>query len=117
MARVRVVNPTPSRAELLEELRELRAENERLKSQAGNGSGNPSQVSPLSSRSDLLAQIRELRKENDELQDRLDKIADVAEAPRDADEGEDIDVLKDKLNDILDIAAPDSEDEGDEGNE
>lgn len=113
--RVKVFNPTPTRADLLEQVRQLQADNERLKTQAGGG--NPGQVNPLSSRSDLLAQIRELRDQNDELQDRLDEIADVAEAPRDEDEAENIDNLKKKLNTILDIAAADSEDEDDEGNE
>lgn len=72
----------------------------------------------VTSRSELLHRIKELENENDELQDRLDEVADLAEAPED-DEDEDAEELKDKLNEILDVAAPDEvEASGDnEGNE
>ena len=70
----------------------------------------------------LLAREDKLRKENDELKrkvesfkDKLDEIADVASAsPNDSEEE---DELKEKLNTILDLAAPDSvydEDDDDE---
>ncbi len=102
---VRIANP--SRSELLEELRQVRAENQKLQSQLNRE--NPRQMNPVSSRSELLAQIRELREENDELQDKLDKVADLAEAPEDAEE-ETEDDLKDALNEILDVAAGEEKD-------
>jgi hypothetical protein len=70
---------------------------------------------PQSGRSELLARIRELQKENDELQDKLDKVAELAEAP-DEDCDESHDELVDKLNDIIDVVAPEDENEDDEGN-
>jgi hypothetical protein len=57
-----------------------------------------------------------LQAENDELQDKLDGVADLAEAPED-DCDESHDELVDKLNDIIDVVAPEDEDEDDEGNE
>jgi hypothetical protein len=57
-----------------------------------------------------------LQAENDELQDKLDRVADLAEAPED-DCDESHDELVDKLNDIIDVVAPEDEDEDDEGNE
>jgi hypothetical protein len=73
------------------------------------------QANPKSGRGELLARIRELQQENDELQDKLDKIADLAAAPEhDCDESHDD--LVDKLNDIIDVVAPEDEDD-DEGND
>jgi hypothetical protein len=71
----------------------------------------PMQENPLSGRSELLARIRELQQENDELQDKLDKVADLAAAPEgDCDESPD--ELVDKLNEIIDVVVPENEDDG-----
>ncbi|MBZ5644559.1 MAG: hypothetical protein LAO19_17525 [Acidobacteriia bacterium] len=74
------------------------------------------QPNPQSGRGELLARIRELQQENDELQGKLDKVADLAEAPEgDCDESQN--ELVDKLNHIIDVVAPEDEDEDDEGND
>jgi len=78
MPTVRVANPAPSRAEILEENRKLRTEKGKLESQLK--ATDVRQGNPVTSRSDLLAQIRALREENNELQDKLDDIADLASA-------------------------------------
>ncbi len=109
MPQIRVMNP--SRAELLEELRQQRAKNKELESQLAQKS--PRERNPVSNRSDLLAQIRELEEQNDELQAKLDKVGELAEAPED-DEDESIDDLKDSLNEIIDVVAGK---EGHSGNE
>ena len=70
------------------------------------------QENPQTGRSELLARIRELQKENDQLQDKLDKVADLAAAPEDG-RDEEHDELVDALNEIIDVVAP-SEDEEDE---
>lgn len=72
------------------------------------------QSNPQSGRAELLARIRELQKENDDLQDKLDKVAGLAAAPE-GDSDESPDELVDKLNDIIDVVAP--EDEDDAGND
>ncbi len=78
---------------------------------------NPGAAADMPSRLELTRRIRELEDENDELQDRLDQVADLAEAPED-DEGETADGLKDTLNEILDVAAPgEIEDKGEPGEE
>jgi|SRR5579872_2742151 len=69
------------------------------------------QENPISGRSELLARIRELQEENDELQDKLDRVAELAEASDDDCE-ESPDELVDKLNDIIDVVAPEEDDEG-----
>jgi hypothetical protein len=70
-----------------------------------NARRKPMQENPTSGRAELLARIRELQQENDELQDKLDKVADLAAAPEgDCDESPDD--LVDKLNDIIDVVAP-----------
>jgi hypothetical protein len=96
MARVRLINPP-------------RVSNSRRKMMQAN---------PQSGRAELLARIRELQEENDELQDKLDKVADLAAAPDDA-QDEDPDELVDALNDIIDVVAPcdDEDKDGDLGNE
>jgi hypothetical protein len=94
MAKIRLINPP-------------RASNPRRQDVRPN---------PQSGRAELLARIRELQAENDELQDKLDRVADLAEAPED-DCDESHDELVDKLNDIIDVVAPEDEDEDDEGNE
>ena len=71
---------------------------------------------PTPGRAELLARIRELKIENDELQDKLDKVAELAEAPED-NRDEAPDELVDKLNDIIDIVSPDDEEEEREGND
>jgi len=76
---------------------------------------NPREGADLPNRLELTRRIRQLEQENDELQDRLDQVADLAEAPKD-DKGEDVDELVDKLNDILDVVAPAEVEENDEGN-
>ncbi len=66
-----------------------------------------------------LNQLNELQAENERLQDQLDRIADLAAAPDDED-SETTEDLKQKLNDIIDVAAPgevDDEEEADEEDE
>ena len=93
-ARVRPAeNPQQTRTELLARIEELEAENARL--QASSGAVVPRQTNP---------------QENDDLQDALDRIADVAEAP-DAEESLTEDDLKDKLNKIIDLASESDEDD------
>jgi regulator of replication initiation timing len=103
---VKAVNP--SRADLLEDVRRLRAENKNLRGQLGQE--NPRQANLASGQTNLTARILELESENDGLQDQLDKISDLAAAPEDGRE-EDPDELVDKLNDIIDVVSGD----GDEG--
>lgn len=64
----------------------------------------------------LRQQIDELERENETLQDRLDKVADLASAPDSKKAAEELteDDLKDKLNNILDVAAPGEADDDDE---
>lgn len=64
----------------------------------------------------LRQQIDELERENETLQDRLDKVADLASAPDNKKAAEDLteDDLKDKLNNILDVAAPGEVEDADE---
>ena len=101
----------------------IRVWNPRNPSRGANPSKSPQQTNPKhqgknpsQTRTELLAQIRELREENDDLQDQLDKIAGLAEAPDDQD-SETIDDLKEKLNHIADAAAPSDEDNDDTDNE
>ena len=94
MAKVRLINPP-------------RVSNSRRQSM---------QLNPQSGRAELLARIRELQEENDELQDKLDKVADLASASED-DCDESHDELVDKLNDIIDIVAPGECEDDDEGND
>ena len=76
----------------------------------------PSRVANAQAEAERLDQMNELQRENEILQDQLDKIADLAAAPKD-EESETLDDLKDKLNRIIDVAAPGEEDdsEDDEG--
>jgi hypothetical protein len=96
MARVRLINPP----------------------HVSNTQRRTMQANPQSGRAELLARIRELQEENDQLQDKLDKVADLAAAPEDG-RDEEPDELVDALNDIIDVVAPsEDEDEGDDlGNE
>jgi hypothetical protein len=90
MAKIRLFNPT----------------------RVSNPSRQLNRLNPQSGRAELLARIRELQAENEELQDKLDKVADLAEAPEgDCDESHND--LVDKLNDIIDVVAPEDEDEDD----
>jgi hypothetical protein len=75
----------------------------------------PSRVANAQAEAERLDQLNELQRENEALQDRLDKVADLAAAPKD-EESETADDLKDKLNRIIDVAAPGEEDES-EGDE
>jgi hypothetical protein len=75
--------------------------------------GNPTLANPSVSKADLLERIRLLESENSDLQDQLDQIADAASAPEgDVEETEDR--LMDKLNKVLDLAAPDAVDDDDD---
>jgi hypothetical protein len=96
----------------------------KIKNGAGNGvrnsgrpagaANNPTTLSnPSVIKSDLLDRIHKLESENASLQDQLDEIADLASAP-DGDVEETEDQLMDKLNKVLDIAAPDDVDDDDE---
>ena len=81
-----------------------------------NARRKPMAENPPSGRSELLARIRELQQENDGLQDKLDKVADLA-AAREGDCDESPDELVDKLNEIIDVVAPEDEDQDHEGND
>jgi hypothetical protein len=70
----------------------------------GHNPHNPRTGTEMPSRLELTRRIRELEQECDELEDRLDKVAGLAEASEEGGEAEDD--LKDKLNEILDVAAP-----------
>jgi len=94
MAKIRLFNPT----------------------RVSNPTRQASRSNPQSGRAELLARIRELQAENEELQDKLDKVSDLAEAP-DGDCDESHDELVDKLNGIIDVVAPEDEDEDDQGND
>jgi hypothetical protein len=75
---------------------------------------NPTTLNnPSVTKSDLLDRIHKLESENASLQDQLDDIADLASAPAgDVEETEN--QLVDKMNKILDIAAPDAVDDDDD---
>ena len=81
-----------------------------------NGPSRVANAQAEAERLDHMDQLNELQRENEILQDQLDKIADLAAAPKD-EESETLDDLKDKLNRIIDVAAPGEEDdsEDDEG--
>ena len=74
------------------------------------------QANPKEGRAELLARIRELQNENDQLQDTLDKVAELAEAPEDG-QDENHDDLVDKLNSIIDTVAPPESGDDDLGND
>jgi hypothetical protein len=77
--------------------------------QPAAAASNPKLANPSVTRGDLLTRIKQLESENASLQDQLDEIADLASAPAgDVEETED--QLMDKLNKVLDIAAPDAVD-------
>jgi hypothetical protein len=96
----------------------------KIKNGTGNGVRNSSRPAAATSnqttlsnpgvtKSDLLDRIHKLENENASLQDQLDDIADLASAP-DGDVEETEDQLVDKLNKVLDIAAPDAVDDDDD---
>jgi hypothetical protein len=84
-----------------------------------NGPSRVANALKIQAESERLYQLNELQRENEILQDKFDKIADLASAPEDEKEAESLtqDDLKDSLNKILDVAAPGEADEpeGDEG--
>ena len=67
----------------------------------------------------LRQQIAELERENETLQDQLDKVADLASAPKNEDDEASLtaDDLKEKMNEILDVAAPGEADDDEEDEE
>jgi hypothetical protein len=59
----------------------------------------------IQAEAERLNLVNDLQRENERLQDQLDKVADLASAPKDEDSLTEDD-LKEKLNEILDVAAP-----------
>jgi DNA repair exonuclease SbcCD ATPase subunit len=107
-----IANPSPTRAELLEELAQLRQERDQLQQQLATTNAAPSsnpRRNQASSLADLRERIRTLREENDQLQDKLDEIAELAAPPEDGNQASE-DELVDSLNAIIDVASS-SEDE------
>jgi hypothetical protein len=96
----------------------------RMKNRNPRGTGPiaPAMVNPAPDPVDdgVLKELENLRREkkilcrlNEDLQDRLDKVTDLASA--DGDDGDDDrDILAEKLNDILDVTAPGTVDDNDE---
>jgi hypothetical protein len=78
-----------------------------------NGTSRIANAGEIQVAAEHLNELNDLQRENEVLQDRLDKIADLASAPND-EESETDEERKAKLNEILDVAAPGEEDESED---
>ncbi len=109
-----VANPGKTRAELLEELAQVRQSVDQLQQQlnALNGAPSPNpRTNQAPSAADLLAeQIRALREEKKELEGKLDLILDIASANEDGEPKTEDEMVED-LNSIIDIVEGDEEGE------
>jgi hypothetical protein len=109
-----VVNPGKSKAELLEELAEVRQTVDQLQQQLNALNSTPSsnpRGNQSSTAADLLAeQIHALREEKKELEGKLDEILEIAAAPEDGSAKTEDEMIGD-LNAIIDVVQGDDEGE------
>lgn len=84
-----------------------------------NGQARVANALDIQAEAERLNQFNELQRENEKLQDQLDKVADLASAPADPAAADSLteDDLKDKLNAILDVAAPGEADDSEDDEE
>jgi hypothetical protein len=80
---------------------------------AGTGTAGSSSAQAAEREDKLRKENERLKAKIESFQDKLDEIADVASASPDGSEDDDVDELAEKLNTILDLAAPGSEDDTD----